>query len=86
MRHGSMILSEFAGAAQSLNGSLLVNPCELSSVLPLIDQAYERCNRGRPIYSRRDSRRARHATGPTEIELAKALRGELFLVSCLGSS
>ena len=25
-RHGSMILSEFAGAAQSLNGSLVVNP------------------------------------------------------------
>lgn len=27
-RHGAMILSEFAGAAQSLNGSLLINPCE----------------------------------------------------------
>ncbi|KAK3672168.1 Trehalose-6-P synthase/phosphatase complex synthase subunit [Recurvomyces mirabilis] len=25
-RHGSMILSEFAGAAQSLNGSLVINP------------------------------------------------------------
>jgi trehalose 6-phosphate synthase len=25
-RHGVMILSEFAGAAQSLNGSLIVNP------------------------------------------------------------
>jgi hypothetical protein len=29
-RHGSMILSEFAGAAQSLNGSLIINPCEYS--------------------------------------------------------
>lgn len=33
-----MILSEFAGAAQSLNGSLLVNPCEwivpLAGTLP----------------------------------------------------
>jgi hypothetical protein len=27
-RHGVMILSEFAGAAQSLNGSLIINPCE----------------------------------------------------------
>ena len=26
--HGVMILSEFAGAAQSLNGSLIVNPCK----------------------------------------------------------
>lgn len=25
-RHGSMVLSEFAGAAQSLNGSIIVNP------------------------------------------------------------
>ena len=25
-RHGAMILSEFTGAAQSLNGSLIVNP------------------------------------------------------------
>ena len=29
-RHGTMILSEFAGAAQSLNGSLLINPCKWS--------------------------------------------------------
>ena len=27
-KHGVMILSEFAGAAQSLNGSLIINPCE----------------------------------------------------------
>ncbi len=26
-RNGVMILSEFAGAAQSLNGSLIINPC-----------------------------------------------------------
>lgn len=25
-RHGSLVLSEFAGAAQSLNGSIIVNP------------------------------------------------------------
>lgn len=25
-RHGSMVLSEFTGAAQSLNGSIIVNP------------------------------------------------------------
>lgn len=29
-RHGSMILSEFAGAAQSLNGSIIINPCRSS--------------------------------------------------------
>jgi trehalose-6-phosphate synthase len=28
-RHGSLILSEFAGAAQSLAGSLIINPCKL---------------------------------------------------------
>ena len=35
-RHGAMILSEFTGAAQSLNGSLIVNPWnteELSEAL-----------------------------------------------------
>lgn len=32
-RHGSMILSEFAGAAQSLNGSLLINPCASAALV-----------------------------------------------------
>lgn len=30
-RHGVMILSEFAGAAQSLNGSLIINPWDVQS-------------------------------------------------------
>nr|ODN88929.1 alpha,alpha-trehalose-phosphate synthase (UDP-forming) [Cryptococcus depauperatus CBS 7841] len=38
-RHGSMILSEFAGAAQSLNGSLLINPWDVQSTADAIYQA-----------------------------------------------
>ncbi|OXC67866.1 alpha,alpha-trehalose-phosphate synthase (UDP-forming) [Cryptococcus neoformans] len=38
-RHGSMILSEFAGAAQSFNGSLLINPWDVQSTADAINQA-----------------------------------------------
>ncbi|ORX34924.1 trehalose 6-P synthase [Kockovaella imperatae] len=38
-RHGSMILSEFAGAAQSLNGSLLINPWDVQSTADAIHVA-----------------------------------------------
>lgn len=38
-RHGSMILSEFAGAAQSLNGSLLINPWDVQSTADQIHAA-----------------------------------------------
>lgn len=35
-RHGSMILSEFAGAAQSLNGSLIINPWDVQNTADAI--------------------------------------------------
>ncbi|KAK8844564.1 alpha,alpha-trehalose-phosphate synthase (UDP-forming) [Kwoniella newhampshirensis] len=38
-KHGSMILSEFAGAAQSLNGSLLINPWDVQSTADAIQVA-----------------------------------------------
>ncbi|TYJ55489.1 alpha,alpha-trehalose-phosphate synthase (UDP-forming) [Cryptococcus floricola] len=38
-RNGSMILSEFAGAAQSLNGSLLINPWDVQSTADAIHQS-----------------------------------------------
>lgn len=38
-RNGVMILSEFAGAAQSLNGSLIVNPWDRFAVADAIHQA-----------------------------------------------
>ncbi|CED84219.1 -trehalose-phosphate synthase (udp-forming) [Phaffia rhodozyma] len=38
-RHGSMILSEFAGAAQSLNGSLIINPWDVHSTANTIHEA-----------------------------------------------
>ncbi|KAG8720040.1 Trehalose-6-P synthase/phosphatase complex synthase subunit [Ceratobasidium sp. 394] len=38
-RQGSMILSEFAGAAQSLNGSIVVNPWDSQQVADAIHQA-----------------------------------------------
>lgn len=38
-RHGSLILSEFAGAAQSLNGSIIVNPWDRFSVSDAIHTA-----------------------------------------------
>ncbi|KAK4684050.1 hypothetical protein P7C73_g6155, partial [Tremellales sp. Uapishka_1] len=38
-RHGSMILSEFAGAAQSLNGSLIINPWDVQSTADAIHVA-----------------------------------------------
>ncbi|GFZ44839.1 Trehalose-6-phosphate synthase [Saitozyma sp. JCM 24511] len=38
-RHGVMILSEFAGAAQSLNGSLIINPWDVQSTADAIHTA-----------------------------------------------
>lgn len=38
-RHGVMILSEFAGAAQSLNGSLIVNPWNTEELAGAIHEA-----------------------------------------------
>lgn len=38
-RQGAMILSEFAGAAQSLNGSLVVNPWDSQQVADAIHEA-----------------------------------------------
>lgn len=38
-RHGVMILSEFAGAAQSLNGSLIINPWDVQSTADAIYDA-----------------------------------------------
>ncbi|KAK9361683.1 glycosyl transferase [Lipomyces starkeyi] len=38
-RHGVMILSEFAGAAQSLNGSVIVNPWNTEELAEAIDSA-----------------------------------------------
>ncbi|KAL7420149.1 Trehalose-6-P synthase/phosphatase complex synthase subunit [Cryptotrichosporon argae] len=38
-KHGSMILSEFAGAAQSLNGSLIINPWDVQSTADAIHAA-----------------------------------------------
>lgn len=38
-RHGSMILSEFTGAAQSLNGSLIVNPWNTEEMAGAIHEA-----------------------------------------------
>lgn len=35
-RNGVMILSEFAGAAQSLNGSLIINPWDVQSTADAI--------------------------------------------------
>ncbi|RXK40693.1 alpha,alpha-trehalose-phosphate synthase (UDP-forming) [Tremella mesenterica] len=40
-RHGSMILSEFAGAAQSLNGSIIINPWDVQSTADAIYQALQ---------------------------------------------
>lgn len=38
-RHGTMILSEFAGAAQSLNGSLIINPWDVHATANAIHAA-----------------------------------------------
>lgn len=38
-RHGVMILSEFAGAAQSLNGSIVVNPWNIGDLAEAIHEA-----------------------------------------------
>ena len=38
-RHGAMILSEFTGAAQSLNGSLIVNPWNTEELAGAIHDA-----------------------------------------------
>lgn len=38
-RHGVMILSEFTGAAQSLNGSLIVNPWNTEELAGTIHDA-----------------------------------------------
>lgn len=38
-RHGALILSEFTGAAQSLNGSLIVNPWNTEELAGAIHEA-----------------------------------------------
>lgn len=38
-RHGALVLSEFAGAAQSLNGSLVVNPWNTEELADAIHDA-----------------------------------------------
>lgn len=38
-RHGVMVLSEFAGAAQSLNGSIVVNPWNTEELAGAIQEA-----------------------------------------------
>lgn len=38
-RHGVLVLSEFAGAAQSLNGSLIVNPWNTEELAGAIHDA-----------------------------------------------
>lgn len=38
-RHGSMILSEFAGSAQSLDGSIIVNPWNIFEMARAMYQA-----------------------------------------------
>lgn len=38
-RHGSMILSEFAGSAQSLDGSIIVNPWNIFEMARAMHQA-----------------------------------------------
>jgi trehalose 6-phosphate synthase len=38
-RHGVLVLSEFAGAAQSLNGSLIVNPWDTEELANAIHDA-----------------------------------------------
>lgn len=38
-KHGSLILSEFAGAAQSLGGSIIVNPWDTEEVAEAIYEA-----------------------------------------------
>lgn len=38
-RHGQLILSEFAGAAQSLNGAIIVNPWNMEEMADAIDTA-----------------------------------------------
>ena len=38
-RHGSLVLSEFTGAAQSLNGSIVVNPWNTEELAGALQEA-----------------------------------------------
>ncbi len=48
-RKGSLILSEFAGAAQSLNGSILVNPWNTEELAGAIQEAVTMSSEHRAI-------------------------------------
>jgi len=48
-RHGVMILSEFAGAAQSLNGSIIVNPWNTEELAQAIEDAITMSDEQRAI-------------------------------------
>ncbi|KAI9735885.1 MAG: Trehalose-6-P synthase/phosphatase complex synthase subunit [Cirrosporium novae-zelandiae] len=48
-RHGSMILSEFTGAAQSLNGSLIINPWNTEELASAIHDAVTMSDEQRAI-------------------------------------
>jgi trehalose 6-phosphate synthase len=74
-KHGSMILSEFAGAAQSLNGSLLINPCKLIRHVSG-KQRDQLTSRGRSINGRCHPSRLDPARRATKEQLGEALRCE----------
>jgi trehalose-6-phosphate synthase len=58
-RNGVMILSEFAGAAQSLNGSLIINPCGWKQAAFCSKERLIEF-RGHPVYRRCYPRRTHH--------------------------
>lgn len=60
-RHGCMILSEFTGAAQSLNGSLIINPWNPEELADAIHDAVTMGDEQRSINYQK---LARYALGP----------------------
>jgi trehalose 6-phosphate synthase len=69
-RHGVLVLSEFTGAAQSLNGSILVNPWNTEELAGALQEAVTMSDEQRAInfskldkYVRKYTRLVVHSTG-----------------------
>jgi hypothetical protein len=76
-----MILSEFAGAAQSLNGSLLINPCMFPAAVDFDhrkpwDGTLMRDHRGCPKHGRCYSFGFDYGRRAEKIELGEIICGE----------
>lgn len=82
-RHGVMVLSEFAGAAQSLNGSIVVNPWNTEELAGAIQEAVTMSDEQRAFnFSKLDKYVSKY-TRLVSIFIFEGNRHELTFLQCI---